>query len=107
MKKVFFSWRGGADIYNYANEGGRRGGVGYPLWVNGWVPYLGPYEEGGSQTEGILLSFLSNVDVLHDSVPDLPGHGQVVRPLIKQNHQGHSRSRTFRVIHKEESGQCL
>lgn len=28
MKKVFFSWRGGADIYNYANEGGRRGGVG-------------------------------------------------------------------------------
>lgn len=97
MKKVFFSWRGGGGgyIYNYANEGGRRGDVGYPLWVNGWVPYLGPYEEGGSQTEGILLSLLSDVNVLHDSVPDLPGHGQVVRPLIKQiikvtHGQGHS-----------------
>ena len=106
MKKGCFFPGWGALTYiiiNYANEGGRRGGVG----LNGWVPYLGPYEEGGSQTEGVLLPLLPDVDVLHDSVPDLPGHRQVVRPLIKQNHQGHSRSRTFSVIYKEESGQCL
>lgn len=76
MKKVFFPGGVGLTyiIMQMREEGEGVWGVGYPLWVNGWVPYLGPYEEGGSQTEGVLLSFLPDVNVLHDSIPNLPGH---------------------------------